>query len=207
MFILIRVISMKRKTKIFLTSFTVSICSLLIFMAIGFLYLESINKTVENKSEKVPYYQLPENKGILLDIDGSKTLIYMNFEKNNLSVIYPDMEEEIYDYEIDYKIKSDYKIVEEIIDILGGIDLKMSEETYNYTGAQVVDLISKTEDIEPLKKTVTEKVIEKIGERGMTLEEFVYIIENSETNLTIPDCYTWPEYMSEICKNARFINP
>lgn len=207
MFILIWVIVMKRKTKIFLTSFTVSICSLLIFMAIGFLYLESINKTVENKSEKVPYYQLPENKGILLDIDGSKTLFYMNFEKNNLSVIYPDMEEEIYDYEIDYKIKSDYKIVEEIIDILGGIDLKISEETYNYTGAQVVDLISKTEDIEPLKKTVTEKVIEKIGERGMTLEEFVYIIENSETNLTIPDCYTWPEYIKEICKNARFINP
>ena len=207
MFILIWVIVMKRKTKIFLTSFTVSICSLLIFMAIGFLYLESINKTVENKTEKVPFYQVPENKGILLDIDGIKTLFYMNFEKNNLSVIYPDMEEEIYDYEIDYKIKSDYKIVEEIIDILGGIDLKISEETYNYTGAQVVDLISKTEDIEPLKKTVTEKVIEKIGERGMTLEEFVYIIENSETNLTIPDCYTWPEYMSEICKNVRFINP
>ena len=207
MFILIWVIVMKRKTKIFLTSFTVSICSLLIFMATGFFYLQSTNETVENKTEKVPFYQVPENKGILLDIDGIKTLFYMNFEKNNLSVIYPDMEEEIYDYEIDYKIKSDYKIVEEIIDILGGIDLKISEETYNYTGAQVVDLISKTEDIEPLKKTVTEKVIEKIGERGMTLEEFVYIIENSETNLTIPDCYTWPEYMSEICKNVRFINP
>lgn len=210
MFILIWVIIMRKKTKIFLISFTVSLLSLLIFVSSGFFYLQSTETKVENKSEKVPFYQVPESKGIIFQTPQSKTFLYMDYTDKVLSVIYlgdEEYESEIYGYKIDYTIKSNYTVLEEIIDNLGGIDLETEEEIYNYTGTQVVDLICKTVDIEPLKKTVTQKIIEKIGEKGMTLEELIYIIENSETDLTVPDCYSWPENIGKICKNARFINP
>ncbi len=201
---------MKNKTKIFLVSFTASFCSLLVFITFGFFYLYNTNKAVENKTEKVPYYQVPENAGVVFETLQSKTLFYMDFENKCLSVIYleeTDYEESKYGYSIDYKIKSDYTVIEEIIDVLGGLDLTSEEGTYNYTGAQVVEIVFKTANIRQLKQTITEKIIEKIGNKGITLEELIYIVENSETDIAMPDCYFWPDYIMELCKNMRVINP
>ena len=210
MFILILVIGMNNKTKIFLVSFTTSFCSLLIFITFGFFYLYNGNKTVENKTEEVPYSQVPENVGVVLETLQSKILLYMDFEQNISSVLYLENREygdEIYGYTINYTLKLSYDVIEEIIDTLGGIDLQLEEETYNYTGAQVVELVFRTANIGQLKREITEKIIEKIGDKGITLEELIYIVENSETDISVPDCYFWPDHIREVFKSVRFINP
>ena len=33
-----------------------------------------------------------------------------------------------------------------------------------------------------------------------------YIIENTKTDLTVPNCYYWPPYIKKIAKNVVFIN-
>ena len=40
---------------------------------------------------------------------------------------------------------------------------------------------------------------------GISVAELLGI-ENSETNLTIPDCYYWSDNIQKLCKNLRVIN-
>lgn len=201
---------LKQKITILLKTFGVSAVCLMIFVSVGYYYLGFTFRPAETKQEEVPYRQYPESCGLLFEIGESKTLFYMDFEEEVLSVINADgisqKATDIYGYTVDYVLKSDYRIIEGVVDLVGGIDLNSEEGMLNYTGVQVTERLGNTVENEELRYEITKKIVNGIAERGFSLEDFLFLIENSETDLTLPECYFWPEYIKEICKNARFVD-
>ena len=201
---------MKHKYKLFLKTVAISAACCILFIAIGYFYLDSkINKPVKNEVKDVPYSYTPQNKGLLFDFSGSKTLIYLNFEEKSVAVIMSDFsseQETVYGYPIDYTIFSDYNLLGGIIDTVGGIELDTGDEDLVYTGVQVVDFLTTTPESYKLRREIIEKILYKISQNGFLRQDFLYIIENSNTNLTVPDCYFWQDSISELCKTVRILD-
>lgn len=202
---------MQKKIKYTLTFITVCLLVLLIFIGSGYLYLSYELSPTEANEESVPYYtSIPENAGVMLDICGDRLLIFMDFEKSTMSMIFDESDvsagEELFGYSVDYIIKGDYDLLAGIVDKVSGVELEIGEEKLRYTGVQITDLLSRTAQRQDLNREITSQIIKKIKENGFQKEDFLYIIENSDTNLTLPDCYQWCDYIKGLCKNAKFIN-
>lgn len=201
---------MKRKIfgKFKLLAFCIICCSL--FVGGGYFYLRQNFKEAQNKVSSVPYsFSAPESKGIIFDICGSLTYIYLDFEEERLKVIIPpekEYREEIYGYPIDFTVKTDYRFVAAVIDYADGIELNLDGETLRYTGVQISDILSRTVDVSELKRAIITALMEKIGENGIDGEVFDYIVESTETDITVPDCYYWEKYIAVLCKNCGIIN-
>ena len=179
-----------------------------VFIGAGYFYLSSKMKTpVKSEVKDIPYSYSPESAGILFDISGSKTLIYLDFEGSCVSAVFADDKdsEEIYGYPVDYTVSSDYSLLGGIIDILGGLELNINDENLTYTGVQVTDILTTTPHTGELRKEIIEKIFSSIADKGFSRNDFLYIIENSNTDLTVPDCYFWQDSMSEISKTVRII--
>ena len=97
-------------------------------------------------------------------------------------------------------------MVSVIVDRVGGIDVEIDGNKYAYTGVQVEELITTTVLEEDLKKQLILEIINQISKNGFSKEDFLCIIENSKTNLTLPDCYLWEDYIMDTCKTVRFVN-
>ena len=194
--------------KIFQTLAVSGICCI-IFIGFGYFYLKGANKKVQNEAPKVPYSYTPENTGILLDIGGSKTLYYLDFLNKELCIIFvgdsfdPD---DIYGYCVDYTVTASYETIEGIVNNIGGIDLTVDGEMLLATGEQVVDYLTTSSDYYERKRQIIRIIAQKISLTGFSKEDFLYIIENSETSLTVPDCYFWSDYITELCKTVKIIN-
>ena len=168
-------------------------------------------KTQTGKEEtKIPYSANLKNTGILFDISGSYIYFYLDFQNKNISLVYPDYynanQIEIYGYPIEFTVKSDIGLVEDVVDIIGGLEFNISGEELNLTGSQIAELLIDSPDIEVAKRDVTYKLIRKISQTGFTHQNFLHIIENSETNLTVIDCYYWSDNIQQLCKNLKVIN-
>ena len=205
---------MKKKTfGIFKGLFVCFGCGV-IFVLTGYLYLSANIGDIpaENKTESVPYApSQPENAGVLLDIAGSAVFFYLDFETERLPVMVIDQtadlsQDSYYGYPSHYKITADYSFLAGLIDRIDGIELVIDGEKLRYTGVQTVDLIARTAETYELKKQVISAAFEKIAKTGFSKSDFVYIIENSETNLTVPDCYYWADYLPEMCGGGGVIN-
>lgn len=188
-----------------------SLISLILFLSVGFYFLNSEEeKKVQQNVSSEPYAAKLENAGVLFKMNDSCVYFFLDFEKEFLNLIYIQkdykIETDVYGYPIDYTINADYDVLVDIIDSVDGIDLELSEENLTYTGVQVKEILTTTVDNEQLKREITEKTIEKIAKYGFLRQDFFSIIENSETNLTIPECYYWSDNIQKLCKNLRVIN-
>ena len=183
-------------------------CSL--FVGGGYLYLQKSFKETENKVSSVPYsFSAPEDKGIMLDVCGSLTFFYLDFEDERLTVIIPprtEYEEEIFGYPIDFTVKTDYGFVASAVDSADGIELNINGETLRFTGVQVADILSRTVDTLELKRQIITALLNKIGENGIDGEFFTFLVESTDTDITVPDCYYWEKYITKLCKNGGIIN-
>ena len=198
------------KMRTYLRALFWGLLAALIFIGVGISYVSSEKKAAQNETESVPYYSAyPESKGVLFDFLGDKTLLYFDFEGKSLSVVYPDEiseENKIYGYPIDFRVSADYSLLEYIIDAVGGIVLKIGEETLSLTGVQVSNILETNTEREELRREIAEQIILKISKQGFDRENVLYIIENSKTDLTVPDCYYWSEHLKEVCQLPRMVN-
>lgn len=205
-------IILKEKLNLFFKVTAISLLAGVVFFGAGYSYL-TVSKeqdVTDNSVSSVPYYSVPENAGVLFETDKGKTFLYFDFEDQNLNVIFADslkvQNDNIYGYCVDYTVKTTEEVLAGIIDILGGIDIEFEQESLNCTGIQVITILNTQNDTENIRRSVIIKIIEKIGEIGLSSEDFLYIIENSETNLTLPDCYFWTEHMLNLCKRVNYVN-
>lgn len=204
-------IYLKKKIRFAIKVFTFCLCLLLVFIGSGYFYLSHELTPAETKQEAIPYNNtLPQNAGVIFDICGDRTLCYMNFETETLSIVFDDKNtsvgEKLYGYPADYIVKGDYDLLCGIIDIIGGVELGWEEEILRYTGVQITEKLERTVDRDTLRREIIGKIIEKISYRGFQKEDLLYIIENSETNLTVPDCYYWPQYIKNLATGVRIVN-
>ena len=181
------------------------------FIGVGYFYLEkSFSAPTENIAENVPYYQeTPQNSGILFEIYGDKTFLYLDFQNSKISaILYPynnEDDDNIYGYTIDYKINTSLDFIGDLVDYLEGIDLTIDNETLRYTGVQVEDII--LEDKEKIHKpNILKAILQKVAKNGIGKDMLLHIVERSETNLTVPDFYLWPEYFKNISGNIQIVD-
>ncbi len=186
--------------RIFLKTFVISGWCLVLFIGLGYYYIDSQNIKVENEAESVPYYsQLPENKSVQI-IMGTRSIGFnMDFEQIEMVVIVnPDA------YNADFTIEADYSLLSDICNYFDGINLMRDAETLRYTGEQVVDLLS-SDNSNEIRVNIISAIFEKMAEQGIGADFFNMIITKSKTNMKMPDCYFWTEYMDDIVKNFIFI--
>ena len=158
----------------------------------------------------VPYYSFtPDSAGVLFDISGNLVFTFLDFERESISLVFCEenhsYEDEIYGYNVDYTITADHSLVGGIVDLLDGIELEENSEIFNFMGSQVVEKLTTTTSSTE-KRYIIKQIISKIAQKGFSKKDFLYIIENSETNLTVPDCYYWSDSLGAVCKTVVIVN-
>ncbi|MBO4734483.1 MAG: hypothetical protein J5662_08405 [Clostridia bacterium] len=201
---------MKKFFKIALTFFL----SASIFFGCSYFYLyNSLKKTekaAEKKQENIPYYETPVSCGLhFLLPAGKEILIFLDFEERIAYIIDINKnavaEEGYAGYGFDYDFHVDYAVLSALIDRLGGIDLTVNNEPLRFTGVQVCDALCKNTSPEFPFETVF-AVCERISQNGFSSDDFVFLIENSETTLTVPVCIYWQDYIKDMFADAVFVN-
>lgn len=199
---------MKRSFKLFLKSFVISSICLCVILGLFYWYVQTNVAPTENEVNNVPYVQQkPDNAGILLEIGGEKTFLYLDFQNTLLSVsINPPLHsQEIYGYPIDYTITSHYELLVFIVDYFGGVEIFSNGETLRYTGLQICETVKRSTD-KQLRRDIIDDICKKISEKGVSTEFFVEIIQKSKTEMRLVDCYFWYEDLWEMCKRVEFID-
>lgn len=199
--------------KIFKRIFSVVVCLLagVSFGFLGYLYISSQNSEPVKKNEsEIPYSYIPDNAGVMFEFYEDKIFTYLDFENEKISVIFANNADisdgYVYGYRIDYTVKPNSVLAAGVIDSVGGIELSVDGEMLRYTGVQISDLLSVTPDSEVLKRQIISVLFEKISQVGLMKTDFVYIIENSDTDLTVPDCYYWSDNIMKMAEDAVILN-
>lgn len=190
------------------------ILSASVFFGCSYFYLykslEKNQKNVDNKQENVPYFETPENCGLhFLLPAGKELLFFLDFEKEIAYIINIDKPynkaKEYLGYPLDYRFTLDYPVLSVVFDRLGGLELESEGEVLRLTGIQVCDALCRDTSGDFFRETVT-AVCKRISQNGFSGEDFIFLIDNTETNLTVPACLYWQDYMSNMFTNAVFVN-
>lgn len=188
--------------RIFLKTFVISGWCLVFFVGFGYYYIDSKTAKVENQIESVPYYsQIPENKLVNFKFGTYNVYTYLDFKNSMVSVTLNPNEHN--NYSADYTLECNEKTLLEICNYFDGINLMIEAETLRYAGSQVVELINNDKSDE-LRKNIISAIFEKIEKQGIGIDFFNMLIVDSKTNLKMPDCYFWAEFMDDISANVEF---
>ena len=188
--------------------------SAVIFFFGAYAYLDyNLNKQTAEADQKdytVPYENLPDNAGIAFLLpDSSAVIAYLDFENRCINVInidaYDITNNLYYGYTIDFIVETDYQLIGGIVDRVGGVNIQLNGETLRYTGVQVIDLISVNSGAN-IKPQLITQIFKQISENDFSKDDFIYIIENSKSNLTVVDCIYWLDYIGEMRGNINFVN-
>jgi hypothetical protein len=88
---------------------------------------------------------------------------------------------------------------------LNGLELDIEGENYRYTGVQIKDILG-TENGQDLKSKLIKSICSRILSSRPQVDFFASIIENSQTDLNLVDCYFWDDYITDLCENLDFID-
>lgn len=216
LFILFRVIFLRCNffCKTVFKRAVVIVSSALVFFLGAYAYLDyNLNKQTaeaDRKDYTVPYEQKLENAGIVFLLpDGSAVLAYLDFENDCINVInierYDSGNDLYYGYTADFTVETDYKLIGGIIDRIGGVNIEIGGEILRYTGVQVIDLISQNSN-DNIKNQIIIGIFEQISKNNFSKDDLLYIIENSNSSLTVIDCVYWLDHIGQICRTINFVN-
>lgn len=202
---------MKKKTFLTAILLSVTLCSGVLFFAALFLTPAEIGKSYSPAGENVPnvpYSSVPENKSILvLHEKGNGALLYLNFSNIALEIHLFDKnceeEAEKLGYIINYKMEITNDFVFSLCDRIGGIEIAENGETYKYLGASLGQFLEKKPNIDTMLK-ISEGFFEKFSKIGLSSADFMFIMENTDTNLNYPTCYDWLDFMPELLCNCIY---
>ena len=195
------------------TKQTIKLCLIFLlvfgsFVGFGYFYLNNEPTLANNETSSIPYRQEPpQNTGILLEINRDKTFFYLDFSNEKLIVSLKPEEpfnNEVYGYSFDYKIESDSSLISYVTDYVGGIDLKLENQDLRLTGEQVKALYDSNVSLD-FKKQIIESLAQKFTQSYVSVEFFSDIINTTQTDLKIIDCYFWDDYFGKVCNNLHFI--
>ncbi len=195
---------MKRKSFIKIAAFFA--CVGILFIGGGYFYLSKSLSSADVKQESEPYSTTPQSCGIVFEVNRDKTFFYFDFQNESLLVLttLPTVyEDEIYGYSVDFNVKCSLEVLSYLIDSVDGIDLVIGDEALRYTGVQAVTLL---ENGDVPKRDIIEAMFSKIAQNGFLKENFIYITQNCQTDITVIDCYYWADYMSAMCRNSKIIH-
>lgn len=179
------------------------------FLLFSFVYLAGVRKRdVSKQNLSEPYYTGPKAAGLLFTVYGGKgCFVYLDFKgsKTRFTLTENANQSRIDDMPVNYVINSDYNLLSGIVDRAGGIELSSDGETLRYTGEQTVELLAQNPDDTELRINIITAIFHNISKNGFSNDDFVYIIENSGTDLLFPDCFYWQDYIQKTAGNVEVI--
>ena len=208
--IILWVIFLKKIIKTVLSS----IICVLVFLGVSFGYLKYNfgikTAQINQKADYVPYQKNPSNCGITFIFPkGYAYLFYLDFKNLCINVVaIPDFDEKLQSYNgytNDFQMYVDSGFVEGIIDHIGGIDLTNKDQTLRYTGSQVIDYLENDTTMNTRQEVISQ-IFKKFSKNDFSKDDFVYIIENSESNLDFIDGIYWIDYLKDMSQNVNFEN-
>lgn len=202
---------MKRKNiialllSIIISSATFFFCGLLLLPAE--FVAESEPAPVDETVSGIEYYDL-ENRGVLFCLsDNSGLLLYLDFENCVLKIeIYNDHAAEQAEksrYKPSYKIMTDTEFLCRFCDRIGGIDLGEGSGKRRFFSASLRQKLTEKTDY-ATREEISIAFFEKIAKIGLSSEDFKFIIEETNTNLSYPACYKWIPRFKELAENCVF---
>ena len=168
---------------------------------------ESEPTPVGDSVSGIDYYGV-ENRGLLFTLwDNSGALLYLDFENSSIYIeIYNDHaaeQAEKSQYKPSYKISADVDFLCSFCDRIGGIDLGDGSQKRRFFSAGLRQKLTEKTDYDT-RREITAAFFEKIAKIGLSSEDFKFIIEETDTNLSYPACYKWIPLLKELAKNCIF---
>lgn len=184
-------------------------CCAAVFLGISFLMLSNTSKPVRQNESAIPYTESQDAtpKGLLFNfLEGESVFINFDTEQNTTMIILlphncNETSVSEYGYVVFKRIKSDYTMLEGFIDRIGGIEFN----NIRYTGVQITDELKHNAD-KQLRRDIISAIFEKIADKGLTSENLVFIIENSDTDFSFPDGYSLLMNIETLSRNVNFVN-
>lgn len=193
-----------------LVALAAAVISFAVMSATAYIYLSvdtAKKSSVDASDDTVPYRQKKENRGVMFSFpDGTGCLFYLDFENMGITAVLTDSYDpyigEYGGYGVDFTIEADFNLTAGLIDRAGGVELDTGEEALRFTGVQVTEMLSVGVGMERRRQIVS-GVLYGFSQNGLTASDLVYIIENSKTDLAVPDCYGWHEELPQMCENIN----
>ena len=154
----------------------------------------------------IGYDDYPENKGILITFeDTSGLFIYFDFSSLStygyvFSQDAAENAEEIPFFK-DYTIKAEKELIFSLCDRLGGIEMrdKQGEESLYFSPALISFCEKELSEEERLQLCIS--FFDKFAKTGLSSEDFMFIIENTQTDLSYSVVYDWIPHIKEMFCN------
>lgn len=204
---------MKIKGKSIITTALITLVILLgISVGVALLLVPAVIGTPESPAGEnvsgVGYASPPQNQALLITTATEQgALILLNFD-DTLTHIYlfeENAEESV--ASLPYVVTCRMEIPEDFLgrlcDRLGGIDIEQEGKTQRYFSASLSEYAGKSPSKEKML-IISKSFFEKIANIGLSSEDFMYIIELCNTDLTYSVCYGWINNISEMCSNCIF---
>lgn len=201
----------KKKTAVITVLTTLAVCTGMMLLT-AILLLPAVIGTEESKAGEnvsgIEYGSAPENQALLItDKTGRGALIYLDFD-NIVTHIYlfsKDSEKEAVNipYNVNYTIFIESDFAGKFCDRIGGIDIEEEGETARYFSASLNEYMGKTPSEEKMLK-ISRSFFEKIANTGLSSEDFMFIIEETDTVLPYSVCYGWIDRIPEMFCNCIF---
>lgn len=174
------------------------------FAGLGWIYLRlegrSEKRTVSEAENKIPYSSVPQEADILYTFSNrTQALLSLNFAEGTVTAALEPAPDAFFDYELQPLSGA----VEGFIDRLGGLEVEQGGKILRYTGSQAVKLLA---DGAVGEEELLRAAFDKIAQNGITRSQITFLLQNSRTDLTVPICYSWPEWLKELCANSSIIN-
>ncbi len=200
---------MKGKISLIFKVAFISLCCAVGFAFIAFVTLGGTLKSANVNNVSEPYYaaDLPENCGILFNFnDGESEYLYFDFSLNVLKVIllpHNACEQDVleYGYTVFRTVNLNYAAFSDFIDNLGGV---ISGET-RYSGTQITAELASSNSLGTRRKII-KQLFATIKNKQLKNEDVVFLIENSNTDLSFPDGYRLIEGLNSATPDIQFVN-
>ncbi|MBP3390625.1 MAG: hypothetical protein J6L58_02935 [Clostridia bacterium] len=157
----------------------------------------------------ISYDDVPSNKGLLfLAEDGSGAFLYLDFSSIRAQChLFSDNAEEqaaALPYYKDYTLYMDSSFLPLLCDRLGGIEMAdKSGENSLYFSSSLADFCKNKLNAEQ-RLQLCISFFDKIALEGLSSEDFMFIIEETNTSLSYSVCYDWIPHIKELFCNYIF---
>ena len=107
-------------------------------------------------------------------------------------------------YKPSYEIFADIDFLVSFCDRIGGIDLGEGGQKRRFFSAGLRQKLGEKLSLNDRREIIS-AFFEKIAKIGLSSDDFEFIIEKTDTNLSYPACYRWIAIFGDLSKRAVFM--
>ncbi len=204
---------MKKQMSVYLKILVTCLCLSVVLFSVFSVSVGMNSKPTAETPQNIPYVsdEAPDFFGILMRFEGGGS-VYLGFDKadNKTTVIMLGNaagggEVSEYGYYTDCEADASFDFLARFIDNFGGIELNTDEGVFKYTGVQITEMLSKTNDMD-FKKRIASKLLSAMRQKGLERADLLMLIEQTETDLNFPSVYHLHNTVNSALGSITFVN-